>query len=47
VNPITSESTELKVRRLVRRLGLPAADVDMWLGIFRQILWKAKKGEPG
>jgi tRNA/rRNA methyltransferase len=44
VNPTTSESTELKVRRLVRRLGLPAADTDMWLGIFRQILWKAKKG---
>ncbi len=40
VNPTTSESTELKVRRLVRRLGLPAADTDMWLGILRQILWK-------
>jgi tRNA/rRNA methyltransferase len=46
VNPTTSESTELKVRRLVRRLGLPAADTDMWLGIFRQILWKARQGEP-
>jgi tRNA/rRNA methyltransferase len=46
VNPTTSESTELKVRRLVRRLGLPAPDTAMWLGIFRQILWKAKKGEP-
>ena len=47
VNPTTSESTELKVRRLVRRLGLPAADIDMWLGIFRQILWKASKADPG
>jgi tRNA/rRNA methyltransferase len=46
VNPITSESTELKVRRLVRRLGLPAADMDMWLGIWRQILWKVRKDEP-
>ena len=45
VNPLTSESTELKVRRLVRRLGLPAADMDMWLGIFRQILWKVRQGE--
>jgi len=45
VNPITSESTELKVRRLVRRLGLPAADMDMWLGIWRQILWKVRQGE--
>ncbi len=44
VNPITSESTELKVRRLVRRLGLPAADMDMWLGIWRQILWKVRQG---
>jgi TrmH family RNA methyltransferase len=44
VNPATAESSELKVRRLVRRLGLRAADTDMWLGIFRQILWKIGKG---
>jgi TrmH family RNA methyltransferase len=43
LNPSTAESSELKVRRLVRRLGLPAADTDMWLGIFRQILWKVNK----
>lgn len=42
VNERTAESTELKVRRLVRRLGLPANDVETWLGIVRQVLWKVK-----
>jgi TrmH family RNA methyltransferase len=40
VNERTSKSTELKVRRLVRRLGLPASDAETWLGMLRQILWK-------
>jgi tRNA/rRNA methyltransferase len=40
INERTSKSTELKVRRLVRRLGLPEADTETWLGILRQILWK-------
>lgn len=40
VNSSTSKSTELKIRRLVRRLGLPASDTETWLGILRQILWK-------
>ncbi len=39
----TSSSTELKIRRLIRRLPLPAADAETWLGIFRQILWKLKQ----
>ncbi len=39
-NPRTAISTEEKVRRLVRRLNLPARDIEIWLGIFRQILWK-------
>jgi len=43
VNERTSQSTELKVRRLVRRLGLPASDVETWLGIMRQVLWKVKE----
>jgi tRNA/rRNA methyltransferase len=38
----TSQSAELKVRRLVRRMGLPASDAEAWLGILRQILWKMK-----
>jgi TrmH family RNA methyltransferase len=40
VNERTSKSTELKVRRLVRRLGLPDPDAETWLGMLRQILWK-------
>ena len=43
VNERTSKSTELKVRRLVRRLGLPASDTETWLGMLRQILWKVKQ----
>lgn len=45
VNTRTSTSTELKVRRLVRRLGLPAPDASTWLGMLRQILWKSKQEE--
>jgi tRNA/rRNA methyltransferase len=40
VNPRTSRSTEEKVRRLVRRLNLPARDIEVWFGILRQMLWK-------
>jgi tRNA/rRNA methyltransferase len=46
VNPRTSESTDLKIRRLVRRLGMPAPDAATWLGMLRQILWKLKQNEP-
>jgi len=42
INERTSTSTELKIRRLVRRLGLPASDVETWLGILRQVLWKVR-----
>lgn len=31
-----------RIRRLVRRLHLPQQDAVMWLGIFRQILWKLR-----
>ena len=39
----TAGSTELKLRRLVRRLGMPASDAETWLGMVRQILWKLKR----
>jgi tRNA/rRNA methyltransferase len=39
----TTQSTELKIRRLIRRLGLPASDAETWLGILRQILWKVRQ----
>lgn len=31
------------LRRLVRRLHLPGDDVQVWLGIFRQMLWKLRR----
>jgi tRNA/rRNA methyltransferase len=31
---------EPRIRRLVRRLNLPARDTVIWLGILRQLLWK-------
>jgi TrmH family RNA methyltransferase len=37
-------SSEEKIRRLVRRLNLPANDAEVWLGMFRQIVWKARSG---
>jgi TrmH family RNA methyltransferase len=40
VNPRTSTSTEQKLRRMVRRESLTARDADVWLGMFRQLLWK-------
>jgi len=36
---------EERIRRLVRRLNLPARDAVIWLGIFRQIVWKMNSGE--
>jgi TrmH family RNA methyltransferase len=42
VNP--AASTDEKVRRLVRRLQLPAHDVETWLGILRQLTWKMRSG---
>ena len=35
-----ASSTEAKIRRLIRRLDLPAHDAEVWLGMFRQIQWK-------
>jgi tRNA/rRNA methyltransferase len=44
-NPKTAASTELKVRRMVRRLGLSEKDAGFWLGMLRQIRWKVDRGE--
>ena len=35
---------EERMRRLVRRLNLPARDAVVWLGILRQIVWKLGSG---
>jgi TrmH family RNA methyltransferase len=42
--PITD--VEERMRRLVRRLKLPARDAIVWLGILRQIVWK-QRGDRG
>jgi TrmH family RNA methyltransferase len=33
-----------RIRRVVRRLKIPASDVKVWLGVWHQILWKLKSG---
>jgi TrmH family RNA methyltransferase len=38
---------EGQIRRLVLRMGLQASDVPVWMGILRQILWKARAGGAG
>jgi len=35
---------EERIRRLVRRLNLPARDAVIWLGIMQQTLWKIRSG---
>ena len=40
VNPLTERSTQIKVRRLVRRLNVTAGDAPVMMGMLRQILWK-------
>jgi len=37
---VHSGGTEAKIRRLIRRLDLPAHDTEVWLGMIRQIQWK-------
>jgi len=39
-NPKHAAKNEEKMRRLVRRLKLPARDAEVWLGILRQLAWK-------
>jgi tRNA/rRNA methyltransferase len=45
LNPTTAESSQLKIRRLVNRMDMSAADAEVWLGIVRQILWRLRKPE--
>jgi TrmH family RNA methyltransferase len=40
--------SEDRIRRLVRRLNLPAGDAEAWLGMLRQIVWKLRsEKDPG
>ena len=39
--------SDQRIRRLVRRLRLPARDSVIWLGMLRQMLWKMQHGRTG
>lgn len=41
---LTSASSSDKIRRLVRRLDIPAKDATVLTGMLRQILWKLNSG---
>jgi tRNA/rRNA methyltransferase len=45
IKPREAESTETKVRRLIRRMPLESRDAQLWLGMLRQIAWKVRVGE--
>jgi TrmH family RNA methyltransferase len=45
LKPRSAVPTEEKVRRLIRRLKLSTRDADLWLGMFRQIVWKLRSGK--
>lgn len=36
---------EARIRRLVRRANVPARDAELWMGIYRQIVWKLRQDE--
>jgi tRNA/rRNA methyltransferase len=38
------KTAEERIRRLVRRIQIPARDTDAWLGMLRQITWKIDRG---
>jgi tRNA/rRNA methyltransferase len=40
VKPRLETSTEVKLRRMIRRFKLSSEDAKVWLGMVRQILWK-------
>jgi TrmH family RNA methyltransferase len=43
VNPQSASRTEDRIRREVRRLGIPADAAPDWLGMLNQILWKLRR----
>jgi len=42
LKPRSASLSEEKIRRLVRRLNLPASDAEVWLGMLRQMVWKMR-----
>ena len=43
IKPPVDASQTLKLRRLIRRMGLSGKDAVMWQGMLRQISWKMKQ----
>ena len=43
LKPRDGAATQEKIRRLVRRLHLPAADAEVWLGMLRQMAWRFRR----
>jgi TrmH family RNA methyltransferase len=37
-------TTQVKIRRMVRRLNIPRQEADAWMGMLRQIVWKLGQG---
>ena len=42
IKPPVDASQTLKLRRLIRRMGLSEKDAVMWQGMLRQIIWRLK-----
>ena len=42
VKPPVDASQILKLRRMIRRMGMSERDAVMWQGMLRQIVWKLK-----
>jgi TrmH family RNA methyltransferase len=42
IKPRVARATEEKLRRMLHRLDLNAADAELWMGMLRQIQWKLK-----
>jgi tRNA/rRNA methyltransferase len=47
IQELTAESTETKIRRLFHRTNILETDARVWLGMFRQILWKLRNPSCG
>jgi TrmH family RNA methyltransferase len=45
LKPNKEGSTELKLRRMIRRMALQNNDAEAWMGMLRQILWKLKASD--
>jgi tRNA C32,U32 (ribose-2'-O)-methylase TrmJ len=43
----STETTEQKLRRLLKRMRLNDQDAELWLGMFRKMNWKLKHENNG